>query len=154
MTLITIVSVLSRESHAGTVVLGSNLQPFIHPDPSPNLTLTLTLDFPQDKATPGAGGAVYKYDVVQRQVIGIHEFALPQQKGRLVAGECLFVCGDGENEDSGYLMTVATDEVTMTSFLYIVDAATMTTDAVAIVQLPQRVPFGFHGTWVPHTHMS
>ena len=110
----------------------------------------------QQRETPGAGGAVYKYDVQQREVVGMHEFALPYQKGSLLAGECLFISGSGDEqmEDSGYLMTVATDEITLTSFLYIVDATRMAADAVAIVQLPQRVPFGFHGTWVSSDQMS
>jgi len=43
-----------------------------------------------------------------------------------------------------YVYNAATDD----SEFVIFDASTMSAEPVATVQLP-RVPFGFHGSWVP-----
>ena len=53
----------------------------------------------------------------------------------------------GAGEDDGYLITFVYDAGTDRSDLVIIDASTM--DEVAAVHLPTRVPFGFHGSWVP-----
>lgn len=34
------------------------------------------------------------------------------------------------------------------SAMYVIDAKTMAADAVAVVELPHRVPYGFHGIFV------
>jgi len=61
-----------------------------------------------------------------------------------------FVCCHSTHagEDDGYLMVYVYSPKQDTSFLHIYDAATMSPDPVAAVQLPQRVPFGFHTTWI------
>jgi carotenoid cleavage dioxygenase len=46
------------------------------------------------------------------------------------------------------LLSVVYDEGRDSSELLIVDASDFTGPDVARVQLPQRVPFGFHGSWV------
>jgi carotenoid cleavage oxygenase len=50
-------------------------------------------------------------------------------------------------EDEGVLMGYVYDGDTDRSDLVVLDAGTLET--VAAVHLPQRVPFGFHGSWVP-----
>ena len=50
-------------------------------------------------------------------------------------------------EDDGVLMGYVYDRSTDTSELAILDAQTL--DDVAAVELPHRVPAGFHGNWVP-----
>ena len=52
-------------------------------------------------------------------------------------------------EDDGYVMTLVYDSATDRSDLVILHAQDFTGEPVAIVHLPQRVPFGFHGNWVP-----
>ena len=52
-------------------------------------------------------------------------------------------------EDDGYLVAFVTDEATRRSELAIFDARQLKSGPVARVLLPQRVPHGFHATWVP-----
>ncbi len=62
--------------------------------------------------------------------------------------EFLFV-PTGRAEDDGYLLTYAYDTGTRRSDLLVLDARDVTAGPVATVQLPTRVPYGFHATWVP-----
>ncbi len=64
------------------------------------------------------------------------------------AGEVFFVpAAQGEGE--GWLLTFAYDRTTDTSALAILDATDVAAGPVARIHLPVRVPFGFHGLWVP-----
>lgn len=66
------------------------------------------------------------------------------------AGEPIFVADpDATSEDDGWVLSVVYDETNGTSSLYVVDATDFAGDPVAIVELPQRVPYGFHGSWIP-----
>jgi len=51
-------------------------------------------------------------------------------------------------EDNGYVITLVTDSNDWTSQCLVFDATDITQGPVASVQMPQRVPFGFHATWV------
>ncbi len=64
------------------------------------------------------------------------------------SGEWLFVPMDG-GEDEGYLLSFVHDEATNISELVVVDATAVGNGPIASVELPQRVPYGFHATWVP-----
>ena len=66
------------------------------------------------------------------------------------AAEPVFVpATDDAAEDDGYVMTFVYDESTDRSDLVILHSQDFTGDPVASVHLPQRVPYGFHGNWVP-----
>ena len=66
------------------------------------------------------------------------------------AGEAVFVeDGPSAGEDEGWLLSVVYDGERDGSDLVILDARDFGADPVATVRLPQRVPFGFHGSWVP-----
>ena len=52
-------------------------------------------------------------------------------------------------EDDGYLLTYVYDRRTDRTELWILDASNLGSKPVATVKLPFRVPFGFHGLWVP-----
>lgn len=51
-------------------------------------------------------------------------------------------------EDDGYVVNFATDTRNWSSWFQIFDAADIEQGPVCRVQLPQRVPAGFHATWV------
>lgn len=66
------------------------------------------------------------------------------------AGEGVFVAAtDDSGEDEGWVLSVVYDDARDASDLVILDATDFTGSPVATVHLPQRVPFGFHGSWVP-----
>ncbi|MDL4817349.1 carotenoid oxygenase family protein [Actinomadura opuntiae] len=67
---------------------------------------------------------------------------------RVRCGEFSFVPNsDDSAEDDGVLIGFTHDEDRDTSDLTLLDAATLET--VASVHLPYRVPYGFHGNWIP-----
>ncbi len=63
------------------------------------------------------------------------------------AGEGFFV-PTGKEEGDGFVLTYIWDRTTDRSSLGIFDAQAMAKGPVAEVQLPVRVPFGFHGLWI------
>jgi carotenoid cleavage dioxygenase len=66
------------------------------------------------------------------------------------AGEAVFAPDpDGTAEDDGWLLNFVFDRATGTSELVVVDARDLAGQPVARVHLPRRVPFGFHGNWMP-----
>lgn len=66
------------------------------------------------------------------------------------AAEPYFVPG-GPGEGDGWLLTYVYDRASDSSVLAILDATSVARGPIAEITLPQRVPFGFHGTWVPGT---
>jgi carotenoid cleavage dioxygenase len=64
--------------------------------------------------------------------------------------EGVFVAAsDGAGEDEGFVLLFVYDRTRNASDLVILDASAFTRPPVATVRLPQRVPFGFHGNWIP-----
>ena len=64
-----------------------------------------------------------------------------------VAGEAVFAADPTrDSEDGGWLLNYVTDAAGTTD-LVVVDAEVL--EEVARVRIPRRVPFGFHGNWVP-----
>jgi carotenoid cleavage dioxygenase len=56
---------------------------------------------------------------------------------------------NAQDEGDGYVVTLVTDVNTDTSEVLIIEAKNFSSEPVARVQLPQRVPLGFHALWVP-----
>jgi len=66
-----------------------------------------------------------------------------------VPAEFVFVNdGPSAGEDEGWLMGFVFDEVSAASDLVILDASAPGSQPVARIHLPQRVPYGFHGSWI------
>jgi carotenoid cleavage dioxygenase-like enzyme len=56
---------------------------------------------------------------------------------------------DDAGEDEGWIMAYVYDKTTNKSDVVILHAQDFSASPVATIHLPQRVPFGFHGNWVP-----
>nr|AXQ60417.1 carotenoid cleavage dioxygenase 1 [Osmanthus fragrans] len=62
--------------------------------------------------------------------------------------------GMTSEEDDGYLIFFVHDENTGKSAVNVIDAKTMSPDPVAIVELPKRVPYGFHAFFVTEDQLQ
>ena len=88
--------------------------------------------------------AVVKYDLTTGTST-VHDYGRDAE-----AGEPVFAPDpDGQAEDDGWLLNFVFDRGTASSELQILDARDMAAEPVARVHLPRRVPFGFHGNWMP-----
>jgi carotenoid cleavage dioxygenase-like enzyme len=86
-------------------------------------------------------GPIHKHDMNARTT-EVHDF------GGLQAGEPVFVPKqDSTGEDDGWILTCVFDPSSGTSQVHIIDASNFSGDSVAVIDLPVRVPFGFHGNW-------
>jgi len=66
-----------------------------------------------------------------------------------VPGEPAFVQAQGTTgEDAGWLMSLVSHQSANTAQFVVLDATNLAGPPVAIVELPRRVPAGFHGAWI------
>jgi len=64
-------------------------------------------------------------------------------------GEAIFAPRkNATSEDDGYVILFVRDDINQTSECRIIDAKNFEGEPAARVQIPHRVPFGFHATWV------
>jgi carotenoid cleavage dioxygenase len=85
-----------------------------------------------------------RYDL-SRDEATVHEFG-----EHVSVGEPVFVrAPDGRSDDEGWVLSVVYDASTELSDLVILDASSFTKEPEAVVHLPARVPYGFHGSWLP-----
>lgn len=78
----------------------------------------------------------------------VHRFGVNGLSG--TPGEAVFAPAPGHaDESAGWYLTYVYDPVRDGSDLVIIDAADFDAKPVARVQLPRRVPHGFHGNWMP-----
>ncbi|MCB0948342.1 MAG: carotenoid oxygenase family protein [Mycobacterium sp.] len=78
-----------------------------------------------------------------------HPFGTPDSRGG--PGEAVFVPSTSgpADESSGWYLGYVYDPVRDGSDLVIIDASDFSGPPVARIKLPQRVPYGFHGNWIP-----
>lgn len=98
-----------------------------------------------EKMMPYGGTTVFKHDLVKRTRTD-HDFG-----EHCHPGEFVFVADPDRvgQEDGGWIMGMVTDEAASLTDLVILDAQDVAGDPVATVKIPRRVPYGFHGNWVP-----
>jgi carotenoid cleavage dioxygenase len=91
-----------------------------------------------------SGDALVKHDLDRRT----REMRpLPSGGG---ASEAVFVPAEPDaEEDDGWVLSLVFDPDRDASDLLVLNAADFTGEPQAVIHLPQRVPFGFHGNWVP-----
>jgi carotenoid cleavage dioxygenase len=93
---------------------------------------------------PDVPAGLVKYDLGRDEAVRFD----PGEHGQ--AGEPVFVRGaDGHGEDEGWVLSVVYDRSRGASDLVVLDATSFAGPPVATVHLPARVPFGFHGSWLP-----
>jgi carotenoid cleavage dioxygenase-like enzyme len=93
--------------------------------------------------------ALLKYDLVTGTVER-HDFG----PGR-TPGEGVFVpASETAGEDDGYVLAYVYDAGRDGSDLVILDASDFTASPLATIGLPQRVPYGFHGSWVADAELA
>lgn len=96
-----------------------------------------------------AEGGLRKYDLKTGEV----DNWLPGNA--FTPGEPVFMAAkDNGAEDEGYICTYVYDKNRDASAFCIFDATALSKGPMASVELPVRVPVGFHGTWVPDSVMS
>jgi carotenoid cleavage dioxygenase len=89
-------------------------------------------------------GPAIKHDL-ERGTHEVHDFG----PGRVTLEPVFVPRDDDAAEDDGWLLSYVWDAGTGLSDVVVLAAQDMTGDPVATVHLPARVPFGFHGSWVP-----
>lgn len=97
-----------------------------------------------DMAASQGFNAIIKYDV-KNQSSQIYEFGQHTQ-----VGEPVFAPIKAQHsEDSGYLMLYVYDAISEKSEFVILDAKNFSDSPLARIQIPRRIPSGFHGSWMP-----
>jgi 8'-apo-carotenoid 13,14-cleaving dioxygenase len=104
-----------------------------------------TLGLPKsDEGTDADGAKLFKHDL-EAGTRQVHDFG----QGR-VAGEFAFVpAANAKNEDHGWLMGYVINPADDTSALVILNAQDFEGAPQAVIHIPNRIPPGFHGNWVP-----
>jgi len=102
--------------------------------------ITATGDFGDDAFT----NALLRHDLA-RGTVEVHEF------GRdATVGEAVFAPAAPDSaEDDGYLMAFVHNPDRGAADLVILAAQDFTSEPVARIHLPARIPLGFHGSWIP-----
>ncbi len=95
-------------------------------------------------STTNLHGATIKIDV-ETGATETHDYG----PGRGGAEPVFVPKADGTAEDAGWILSVVYDPAEDSSELCVLDAEDISGPEVARIHLPQRVPFGFHGNWVP-----
>jgi carotenoid cleavage dioxygenase len=96
------------------------------------------IDVPIPRAEP-----LYRHDLHTGAILR-HDFG-PHH----LPGEAVFVPRHADAaEDDGWLLCFVHDLATGASTLTVLDAANLGGEPAAVIELPVRVPLGFHGNWI------
>ena len=89
-------------------------------------------------------GGLLKHDLETGKTLEYEE-----GEGRHFMEPVFVPSSDTADEDDGWIMTFRYDEATNKSDVVVLHAQDFLAGPVATVELPDRVPFGFHSNWVP-----
>lgn len=89
-------------------------------------------------------GPLLKHDLMAGTT-EVHDYG----RGRATLEAVFVPRSDDAAEDDGWVLSYVYDANDDRTDVVILHAQDFTGDPVATVSLPQRVPFGFHGNWVP-----
>lgn len=104
---------------------------------------TLTDTFADANPAAATFNTMLKFDT-ETGAIARHDF------GNRIVGEGAFVPRPGATrEDDGYIAAFVFDPADRSSSFVLLDAGRIEEPPVAVVALPQRVPQGLHGNWIP-----
>lgn len=91
----------------------------------------------------GTSGIV-KHDLVSG-TSAVHDVG----PGRMPSEAVFVPAGPDAAEDDGFLVAPVYDRATDRSDVIVLDATDPTAAPLATIHLPVRIPFGFHGSWIP-----
>jgi carotenoid cleavage oxygenase len=89
-------------------------------------------------------GPVLKHDLATGET-WVHDVG----PGRATLEPVFVPRADATAEDDGWVMAYVHDATTDRCDVVVLDARDVTGPPVATIHLPVRVPFGFHGSWLP-----
>ncbi len=95
-----------------------------------------------DRDAPGGSGSITVYDLD-----GDRSTTYDLGPGR-VPGEAVFAPATDRPGGPGWLLAYAFDAASGLSEMIVLDADDVAAGPVATVQLPTRIPYGFHGSWL------
>mmetsp|Transcript_134576 Transcript_134576/g.339979 ORF Transcript_134576/g.339979 Transcript_134576/m.339979 type:complete len:592 (+) Transcript_134576:31-1806(+) len=96
-----------------------------------------------------------KFRGVTKHDVHSAETATWEPGSGVYVGEPVFVPrvgADPDAEEDGYILVYSHNESTRTSEVLVLDARDFGQPPVCRIQLPRRVPYGFHVAWVPAEH--
>ncbi|XP_076959741.1 carotenoid 9,10(9',10')-cleavage dioxygenase 1-like [Bidens hawaiensis] len=110
---------------------------------------TVDLDASSYSAMPKYGGLAKLYlgDTKQQDYVKTEYHKLPNNT--FCTGATFVAKPGGTEEDDGWVIMFVHDEQLNISRVIIVDAKNFTREPVAVITLPSRVPYGFHGAFMP-----
>jgi carotenoid cleavage dioxygenase-like enzyme len=94
--------------------------------------------------SPMFSSEIFRYDL-EAGTSAVHSFG----EGARVFEPVFAPAGPDAAEDEGWILVLSHDDPSATTTLNVLDAQDFTAPPVARVALPQRVPFGAHGNWMP-----
>ncbi|XP_027356871.1 carotenoid 9,10(9',10')-cleavage dioxygenase-like [Abrus precatorius] len=76
------------------------------------------------------------------------------EKNTFCSGAAFVPKDGGVEEDDGWIITFVHNEDTSTSEVHIIDTKKFSDETVAKITMPRRVPYGFHGAFMPISFQS
>jgi carotenoid cleavage dioxygenase len=99
---------------------------------------------------PGAAGGMPRWSAIRRWDLERGISTTRAFGAAAGCGEPLFVPRSAQSaEEDGWVIVLVYDGTRDASDFWVLDARDVAGEPVARVKLPHRVPYGFHGNWVP-----